>query len=48
MSNKVIIAIVALSLAAGVFGGYLIWGTKDKGKVDIKQLLHTLEGETWS
>ncbi len=44
-SNKVIIAIVALSLAAGVFGGYLIWGTKDKGKVDIKQLLHTLEGE---
>jgi len=45
MSNKVIIAIVALSLAAGVFGGYLIWGTKDKGKVDIKQLLHTLEGE---
>lgn len=45
MSTKVIIAIVALSLVAGVFGGFLIWGTKDKGKVDIKQLLHTLEGE---
>jgi chromosome segregation ATPase len=42
---KVIIAIIALSLAAGLFGGYRIWGTKDKGKVDIKQLLHTLEEE---
>jgi chromosome segregation ATPase len=44
-SYKVIIAIIALSLAAGLFGGYRIWGTKDKGKVDIKQLLHTLEEE---
>ena len=44
-STKVMIAIVVLSLAAGVFGGYRIWGTKDEGKVDIKQLLRSLEEE---
>ena len=44
-SYKLIVAIIALSIAAGLFGGYRIWGTKDKGKVDIKQLLHTLEEE---
>ncbi len=44
-STKVIIAIVALSLAAGLFGGYRIWGTKDKEPVDIKQLLQKLEEE---
>lgn len=44
-SYKVIVAITALSLAAGLFGGFLIWGTKDKGRIDIKQLLQTLEEE---
>lgn len=43
---KVVIAIIALSLAAGLFGGYRIWGTGDEGKGDIKQLLHKLEEET--
>lgn len=44
-SFKVIIAIIALSLAAGLFGGYRIWGTKEQGKADIKQLMHTLGEE---
>lgn len=44
-STKVILAIVVLSIAAGLFGGYRIWGTKDEGKVDIKQLLRNLEEE---
>lgn len=43
---KVVIAIIVLSLAAGLFGGYRIWGTGDEGKGDIKQLLHKLEEET--
>ncbi|MBE0568343.1 MAG: hypothetical protein IH577_01525 [Deltaproteobacteria bacterium] len=45
-SYKVVIAVISLALAAGLFGGYMIWGTKDEGKVDIKQLLRTLEEET--
>jgi chromosome segregation ATPase len=34
-----------LGIAAGLFGGYRIWGTKDKEPVDIKQLLQKLEEE---
>jgi septal ring factor EnvC (AmiA/AmiB activator) len=46
MTNyKVIIAILALTLAAGLFGGYRIWGTRDKGKVDLKETLRTLGQE---
>jgi chromosome segregation ATPase len=44
-SYKVVIAVISLCLAAGLLGGYLIWGTKDEGKVDIRQLLNTLEEE---
>jgi chromosome segregation ATPase len=44
-STKVIIAVIALGFAAGLFGGYRIWGTKDQGKGDIKQLMHNLEEE---
>ncbi len=44
-STKVIIAVVALSIAAGLFVGYRIWGIKDQGKGDIQQLLRTLEEE---
>jgi len=44
-STKVMIAIVVLSLAAGVFGGYRIWGTRGHGEGDIKQLLRNLEEE---
>lgn len=44
-STKVIVAIVALSLAAGLFGGYRIWGTKGKEGVDAKQLLQNLGEE---
>jgi chromosome segregation ATPase len=43
--TKVIIAVIALSIAAGLFGGYRIWGTKDQGGGDIKQLLRNLEEE---
>jgi chromosome segregation ATPase len=42
---KVVVAVIVLSLAAGLFGGYRIWGTKDKGEADVKQLLHTLGEE---
>lgn len=44
-STKVIIAIIALGIAAGLFGGYRIWGTKDQGKGDVKQLFRNLEEE---
>jgi len=44
-STKVIIAVIALGIAAGLFGGYRIWGTKNQGKGDIKQLLRNLEEE---
>ena len=38
-------ACLLLGIAAGLFGGYRIWGTKDKEPVDIKQLLQKLEEE---
>lgn len=44
-STKVAIAVIVLSIAAGLFGGYRIWGTRDKGTVDIKQLLNNLGEE---
>jgi chromosome segregation ATPase len=44
-STKVILAFIVLGIAAGLFGGYRIWGTKDKEPVDIKQLLQKLEEE---
>lgn len=42
---KVILGLIALGFAAGMFGGYRIWGTIDKGKTDIKQLLQQLNQE---
>lgn len=42
---KVIIAVIVLCFAAGLFGGYRIWGTKDRGEGDIKQLMSSLEEE---
>lgn len=42
---KVIIAVIVLCVAAGLFGGYRIWGTKDRGEGDIKQLMSSLEEE---
>jgi chromosome segregation ATPase len=44
-STKVILAFIVLGIAAGLFGGSRIWGTKDKEPVDIKQLLQKLEEE---
>lgn len=44
-NTKVIIAVIALSIAAGLFGGYRIWGTKARGEGDIKQLMRNLEEE---
>jgi len=44
-STKVILAFIVLGIAAGLFGGYRIWGTKDKEPVDIKHLLQKLEEE---
>jgi chromosome segregation ATPase len=42
---KVILGLIALGFAAGMFGGYRIWGTKDKGETDIQQLLQQLSDE---
>jgi chromosome segregation ATPase len=44
-SYKVIVGLIALSFAAGIFGGYRIWGTIEKGKTDIRQLLRQLNEE---
>lgn len=44
-STKVIIAVIALCIGAGLFGGYRIWGTRGQGEGDIKQLLRNLEEE---
>lgn len=44
-SYKVIAGLIALSFAAGIFGGYRIWGTNDKGKTDIRKLLGQLNEE---
>ncbi|MGA6993475.1 MAG: hypothetical protein WBX50_06230 [Candidatus Deferrimicrobiaceae bacterium] len=42
---KVIVGLVALGFAAGIFGGYRIWGTIEKGETNIKQLLQQLNQE---
>jgi len=42
---KVILGLIALGFAVGMFGGYRIWGTIDKGKTDIKQLLQQVNDE---
>ncbi len=42
---KVILGLIALGFAAGMFGGYRIWGTVEKGKTDIKQLMQQLNQE---
>lgn len=44
-NTKVIIAVIALCVGAGLFGGYRIWGTRGQGEGDIKQLLRNLEEE---
>jgi len=44
-STKVIIAVIALCIGAGLYGGYRIWGTRGHGEGDIKQLLRNLEEE---
>jgi chromosome segregation ATPase len=43
--NKLFLAIIALSFAVGLIGGYRIWGMKEKGKVDIKHLLEKVNEE---
>jgi uncharacterized cupin superfamily protein len=43
--NKLFLAIIALSFAVGLIGGYRIWGMKEKGKADIKQLLERVNEE---
>ena len=42
---KGIVGLIALGFAAGMFGGYRIWGTKETGKTDIKQLLRQVNDE---
>jgi predicted RNase H-like nuclease (RuvC/YqgF family) len=44
-SYKVIVGLIALGFAAGMFGGYRIWGTTEKGKTDIRQLLQQVNDE---
>lgn len=43
--NKVFLAVMALCIAVGMLGGYRIWGVKEKGKADIKQLLEKVNEE---
>jgi len=42
---KVIVGLIALGFAAGMFGGYRIWGPTEKGKTDIRQLLQQVNDE---
>jgi len=42
---KAIVGLVVLGFAGGMFGGYRIWGTMEKGKKDIRQLLQQLNEE---
>lgn len=42
---KVIVGLIALGFAAGIFGGYRIWGTTEKEKTDLKQLLQRVNDE---
>lgn len=42
---KVIGGLIVLGFAAGMFGGYRIWGTTERGKTDVKQLLQQLNEE---
>lgn len=43
--NKVFLTVMALCIAVGMLGGYRIWGVKEKGKADIKQLLEKVNEE---
>lgn len=43
--TKVIILVIVLCIAAGMFGGYRIWGTRGEGEGDIKQMLRNVEEE---
>jgi uncharacterized phage infection (PIP) family protein YhgE len=43
--NKIFLVVMALSLAIGLLGGYRIWGVKDHGEADIKQLLEKVNEE---
>jgi len=42
---KVIVGLIALGFAGGMFGGYRIWGPTEKGKTDIRQLLQQVNDE---
>ena len=42
---KVIVGLIALGFAAGMFGGYRIWGPTEKGKTDLRQLLQQVNDE---
>ncbi len=43
--NKLFIVAVLLSVAVGLVGGYEIWGKKETGKTDMKQLLKQINKE---
>jgi chromosome segregation ATPase len=42
---KVIVGLIALGFAAGMFGGYRIWGPMKKGETDVRQLLQQVNDE---
>jgi len=42
---KVIVGLIALGFAAGMFGGYRIWGPTKKGETDVRQLLQQVNDE---
>lgn len=42
---KVIVGLIALGFAAGMFGGYRIWGPTKKGATDVRQLLQQVNDE---
>jgi chromosome segregation ATPase len=42
---KVIVGLIALGFAAGMFGGYRIWGPTKKGETDVRQLLQQVIDE---
>jgi len=44
-SYKIIVGLIALGFAVGMFGGYRIWGPTEKGKTDIRQLLQQVNDE---
>ena len=43
--TKFIIVVVVLGIAAGMFGGYRIWGIRGQGEGDVAQMFRNLEEE---